>query len=102
MSKDQLYGGLILLVSLIITIVYIAAFFANSVSAIFPAWPTGLGWWAVAIPVFLFVLAVLAIAMWIGWTMLTTPPPAPIEDIEVESVREKSKTRRKSSRAKKK
>lgn len=85
MSKDQMYGGLILLVSLIITIVYIMAFFAKPISAIFSVWPSELAWWAVAIPVFIFVLAVLAIAMWIGWTMLTTPPPAPIEDIEAES-----------------
>jgi len=33
----------------------------------------------VALPVFLFVVAVLVICMWIGWTMLTTPPPAPLE-----------------------
>ncbi len=85
MSKDQIYGGLILLVSLIITIVYIMAFFAKQISSIFSVWPSGLAWWAVAIPVFIFVLAVLAIAMWIGWTMLTTPPPAPIEDIKAES-----------------
>ena len=90
MGKDQLYGGLIFLASLMITIVYIAAFFAKSISAIFPAWPAGLAWWAIAIPIFLLVLAVLTIAMWIGWTMLTTPPPAPIEDIEAESTDEES------------
>ena len=91
MGKDQLYGGLIFLVSLIITIVYIAAFFAKPISAIFPAWPASLAWWAIAIPIFLLVLAVSIIAMWIGWTMLTTPPPAPIEDIEAESADEESK-----------
>jgi hypothetical protein len=91
MSRDQIYGGLILLLSMIITVLYLAAFFANSISAIFPAWPAWLGWWAVAIPVFIFVLAVLGIAIWIGWTMLTTPPPAPIETIETDSINDESK-----------
>jgi len=85
MGKDQLYGGLILAASLVITILYIAAFFSKFISLIFPAWPDWLSWWAVAIPVFLFVSAALVICMWIGWTMLTTPPPAPLEDIEAES-----------------
>ncbi len=79
MSRDQTYGGLILLISLIVAIVYVAAFFAPWVSTILPAWPAVLREWAIAIPVFLFVLAALLICMWIGWTMLTTPPPAPFE-----------------------
>jgi uncharacterized protein involved in cysteine biosynthesis len=78
-NKDQTYGGLILLISLIITIVYIAAFFSPVVSTYIPSWPSWLDWWAIAIPVFLFVIAALLICMWIGWTMLTTPPPAPLE-----------------------
>jgi hypothetical protein len=91
MSKDQIYGGLILAVSIIITVLYIASFFAKTISAIFPGWPASLAWWSVAIPVFIFVVAVLGIAMWIGWTMLTTPPPAPIEPIETESTDDQSK-----------
>jgi hypothetical protein len=79
MNKDQTYGGLILLISLIIIIVYTAAFFAPVVSSYIPSWPAWLDWWAIAIPVFLFVIAALLICMWIGWTMLTTPPPAPLE-----------------------
>ncbi|WP_455369534.1 hypothetical protein [[Eubacterium] cellulosolvens] len=79
MNKDQTYGGLILLISLIITIAYVGAFFAPVVSTFIPSWPSWLDWWAIAIPVFLFVIAALLICMWIGWTMLTTPPPAPLE-----------------------
>ena len=75
MSRDQAYGGIILAVGLIVAIVYIVAFFAPYFAP-YLAW---LNWWAVAIPVFLAVLAVLVICMWIGWTMLTTPPPAPLE-----------------------
>jgi protein-S-isoprenylcysteine O-methyltransferase Ste14 len=74
LSRDQLYGGGIFAVSLVIIVAYVIAFFAPQLSL--PMW-----WheWAVGLPVLLFVLAVLVIAMWIGWTMMTTPPPLPLE-----------------------
>jgi predicted DNA-binding transcriptional regulator len=40
---------------------------------------------------FVAVAAVLAIVSWIGYTMATTPPPKPIEDIESE-LKEEEKT----------
>jgi len=74
LSRDQLYGGGIFAISLIIVVGYLVAFFAPTLSL--PAW-----WheWAVGLTVLLFVLAVLVISMWIGWTMMTTPPPLPLE-----------------------
>ncbi len=74
MSKDQGYGFAIFIVSIIVAIAYLAAFFAPYIGL--PAY-----WqqWAIGIPVLLFVLLVLVISAWIGWTMLTTPPPAPLE-----------------------
>lgn len=80
MSKDQGYGFIILLISIIIALVYVAAFFAPFVG-LPPAWKE----WAIGIPVLLFVLLVLVISGWIGWTMLTTPPPAPLETETVTS-----------------
>jgi protein-S-isoprenylcysteine O-methyltransferase Ste14 len=74
MKRDQLYGGAIFVVSLIVALAYLIAFFPQVLSL--PAW---LREWAVGLPVLLFVLAVLVIAMWIGWTMMTAPPPAPLE-----------------------
>jgi hypothetical protein len=74
MNRDQLYGGAIFVISLIIAVGYLIAFFPQVLSL--PGW---LREWAVGLPVLLFVLAVLVIAMWIGWTMMTTPPPAPLE-----------------------
>jgi len=38
----------------------------------------------VAVPVLIAFIAILAIGAWIGWTMATTPPPKPIEEIEAE------------------
>ncbi len=74
MSKDQGYGFVIFMISVIVAIAYLAAFFAPYMGL--PAY-----WqqWAIGIPVLLFVLLVLVISGWIGWTMLTTPPPAPLE-----------------------
>ena len=73
MNKDQGYGFAIFIVSLIVAIVYLVAFFSPYLGL--PDWHQ----WAVGIPVLLFVLLVLVISAWIGWTMLTTPPPAPLE-----------------------
>jgi hypothetical protein len=75
MSKDQGYGFLIFLISIIVAIVYLFAFFGPYLGWLDMKWNQ----WAVGIPVLLFVLLVLVISAWIGWTMLTTPPPAPLE-----------------------
>ncbi|MFB0561591.1 MAG: hypothetical protein ACETWM_10325 [Candidatus Lokiarchaeia archaeon] len=37
---------------------------------------------AVAIPIWLAVTLILVIAAWIGYTMMTTPPPVPLEELE--------------------
>ena len=68
MNKDQSYGGLIFMISVLVFIGYIVAL-TNS------AWRP----WVLGAPVVLAVLGVLGITGWIGWTMLTTPPPAPLE-----------------------
>jgi len=74
MSKDQGYGFAIFIISLIVAIAYLVAFFGPYIGL-----PADWHYWAVGIPVLLFVLLVLVISAWIGWTMLTTPPPAPLE-----------------------
>ena len=87
LSKDQGYGFVIFIISIVVALVYAIAFFSP--------WIPGLemsGWHALAvgIPVLLFVLLVLVISGWIGWTMLTTPPPAPLEPEP--AVKEESET----------
>jgi len=37
------------------------------------------------------LIAILGIGAWIGWTMATTPPPKPIEEIEAEEKKEEEK-----------
>jgi len=49
--------------------------------------------WIIAVPVFVAFVAILFIGAWIGWTMATTPPPKPIEEItsEIEERKEEMK-----------
>ena len=43
------------------------------------------GWrWALMLPMWLVVFLVGIIAAWIGFSMLTTPPPVPLEELEEE------------------
>lgn len=66
MSKDQVYGVVIFLISVVGIILY--GWFVYS-------WPLI----TLQITAFLAVALILAIAAWIGYTMATTPPPAPLE-----------------------
>lgn len=95
-SKDQAIGGAILLVCVVVAVLYIIAIFL-------PTWiidPLRLQMnentfrlWAVAVPVLIAFVAILFIGAWIGWTMATTPPPKPIEEIttEIEDKKEEPK-----------
>jgi hypothetical protein len=98
LSKDQSYGFIIFLISIVAAVIYLVTFFAPWIGL-----PAGWHDFAVGIPVLLFVLLVLAISGWIGWTMLTTPPPAPLEPEPPPPNEEPEKENKKSStRAKRK
>lgn len=88
-SKDQAIGGIIFIVCVIIGILYTVGlfYFGNPLD---PEKPWAIEFWLIAIPVFLAFTAIMGIGAWIGWTMATTPPPKPIEEItsEVEEKKE--------------
>jgi uncharacterized membrane protein YedE/YeeE len=93
-SKDQTIGAVICLVCVLVAVFYVVSLF-------FPVWLGALGidfefsqFWLIAIPVLIAFVAILAIGAWIGWTMATTPPPKPIEEIttEMEEKKEETKT----------
>jgi hypothetical protein len=93
LSKDQTIGGIIFIACLIIAISYAATLFI-------PGWLGMLGlkaaeadvrFWVVAVPVFVAFVAIMVIGAWIGWTMATTPPPKPIEEITNETSQEITK-----------
>ena len=80
-SKDQGIGGAILIVCVIVAIGYVilvvdpGLFSLNATNARLDA---------VLVLVSAAFIAILAIGAWIGWTMATTPPPKPIEEITTE------------------
>lgn len=91
MGKDQAIGAAIVVVSIAVALVYLVTLF-------FPSWLGFLGinstsavqFWVVAIPVFIGFTGILVIGAWIGWTMATTPPPKPIEEITTEMEEKKA------------
>ncbi len=73
MSRDQLVGAALLVLSIAVILVY--------------AWLIFLTPWSqlvMQLTVFLAVAGVFGILAWIGYTLATTPPPKPIEEIEKE------------------
>jgi hypothetical protein len=100
MSKDQAIGGAILFVCVVVAIGYIVTLF-------YPNWLVNVGllndtagtqFWLIAIPVFVAFVAVLFIGAWIGYTMASTPPPKPIEEITTE-MEDKTQTENKAPAA---
>jgi hypothetical protein len=86
LSKDQAIGGAIFIVCIVVAIGYLVTLF-------YPDWLVQIGllsntanvqFWVIAVPVFIAFIAIMFIGAWIGWTMATTPPPKPIEEITTE------------------
>ena len=97
MSRDQAIGAVLFVVCVLVLIGYVAglvwppwiisALKFLSGGAVILTWEQ-VQFWLVAIPVAIAFCIVLAIGAWIGWTMATTPPPAPIEELEKELEKE--------------
>jgi H+/Cl- antiporter ClcA len=87
-SKDQAIGGVIAFVCVVVAILYVIGLFAYkylpSALQFFGNDEGVVQFWLIAIPVLVGFVAILAIGAWIGWTMATTPPPKPIEEITTE------------------
>ena len=86
-SKDQAIGGVICLVCVLVAVLYVVALFFYD--PYIKSWlnigsAADVRYWLVAVPVLVAFVAILAIGAWIGWTMATTPPPKPIEEITTE------------------
>jgi hypothetical protein len=90
MNKDQSIGATILGVCVLVAVLYV-------LTLLYPTWMVSIGllgstagvsFWLIAIPVFAAFTAILAIGAWIGYTMATTPPPKPIEEITNEPTME--------------
>jgi hypothetical protein len=90
-SKDQGIGGAILAVCVIVAIGFLILVIDPGLFTFKNANDVRLD--AVLILVSVAFIAILAIGAWIGWTMATTPPPKPIEEIttEIEEKKEEPK-----------
>ena len=96
MAKDKIIGLVILLGAAALLVIYslwlVGGYIQQTTgslhnSAIVNWIPSlfNLPWeLAVIAPLELVAILVLAIAMWIGYSMLTTPPPVPLEELEEE------------------
>lgn len=73
MPSDKAIGGLLLIVSIIVIIAYGYLVFMTDYSLIL-----------LKLTGFIAVAGVFGILAWIGYTLATTPPPKPIEEIEKE------------------
>ena len=89
MGKDKVYGLLVFLISLGVILMYTLWLPIQHFTSILNNY-TDSFWMmevqtAVMLPVYLAMVVVFGIIAWIGWTMATTPPPAPIDLEELES-----------------
>ena len=66
MTKDQVFGAVILAASIVGIAVYAWLLYALPMITL-------------QVTAFIVIGAVLIIVAWIGWVMATTPPPAPLE-----------------------
>lgn len=73
MNKDQAIGAGIFVISIIVILAYIWLTF-------FTPW----SYLVMQVTATLAVAALFGILAWIGYTLATTPPPKPIEEIEKE------------------
>jgi len=82
LAKDQAIGAVVLVVCVVGIAIYGALVFE-----IIP----GYSLLILQLTGFIAIFGILGIGAWIGWTMATTPPPKPIEEIEKEIEAEESK-----------
>ena len=82
MERDKLVGACLLAAAVVIAVVYTwAMFFAGE----------AIQRWALIIPVYLAMIAILGIAGYIGYTMITTPSPEElIKELEEGEKREET------------
>ncbi len=73
MASDKAIGLLLLIISVLVIAVYGYILFFTSYSLLL-----------LEITAFVIVAVVFGVLAWIGYTLATTPPPKPIEEIEKE------------------
>ncbi|MDT7866064.1 MAG: transcriptional regulator, partial [Desulfurococcales archaeon] len=83
MVSDRAIGVGLVVVSIIVILVYFWLLFIPP-GWIVPLLNIGITEFLIRLTVMIGVLGVFGILAWIGYTLATTPPPKPIEEIEKE------------------
>jgi hypothetical protein len=103
-AKDKIIGLIIMLIGILIAIVYTlgsvvdlflqsswAGAAQNDAGFIIPGLPDLFDWQLFVVgPLWLIVILICVIAIWIGYSMLTTPAPVPLEELEEELAAEEA------------
>ncbi|MBY9017603.1 MAG: hypothetical protein KGD66_02115 [Candidatus Lokiarchaeota archaeon] len=102
MAKDKIIGAIVMLIGILILIIYtmgsVIDLWFNTIGGD-PNWDFafeifGIDWldWRlfVVLPLWIIVILIAVIAIWIGYSMLTTPAPVPLEELEEELAAESS------------
>ncbi|MFW9826886.1 MAG: hypothetical protein ACFFEY_04610 [Candidatus Thorarchaeota archaeon] len=96
MAKDKVIGAIVMIVGILIAIIYTMGSILDLLFETIwynPGWDSwarifGIDWldWKlfVVAPMWLLVILIAIIAIWIGYSMLTTPAPVPLEELEEE------------------
>lgn len=77
MARDKVTGAALLIISIFIIVIYNVAMWYPPLSSLAASF-------LLKLTDSIIVIVVLAILAWIGYTLVTTPPPKPIEEIEKE------------------
>ena len=76
--RDEVWGIILIILSVTTMIVYFWALFLSPSDV--KLWKFSITEWAILIPVLIFVYLFLFVVAWIGWAMATTPPTLPIPE----------------------
>ena len=105
MAKDKVIGAVVMLVGILIGIIYTLGSIVDLYLVTVGNMPNGfeipllttlltmdLFSWElfVVAPLWLIVVLIAVIAVWIGYSMLTTPAPVPLEELEEELAAEEN------------
>ncbi len=82
-ARDKVIGGLLLIISIIVIVVYGYILFFTQYDILLLK-VTGL----------VAVVVVFGVLAWIGYTLATTPPPKPLEELEKELEEELEKIKK--------
>ncbi len=103
MAKDKIIGLVVMIVGVLIAIIYTLGSVVDLFMQTIGKQPQGIdltsSWLGVDLldwrlfvvaPMWLLIILVSIIAIWIGYSMLTTPAPVPLEELEEELAAEEA------------